>query len=436
MKPTIRHWLANRGRADAGFALPTVMLGVIAALGLGSGMVVASLSATAGVTRDTNTKSAFAVAEAGVSHALFRYNRYNTASLPCVNEAAGGQVVLEPAEDDGWCRPVTGTSSGGTYSYSVRPAATGLTIVSTGRFEGLSRRVEVEATYETRIGSGQVTPFADQQVLAKDGIAVGSGGRITADVGTQGQLSVTNGGKLSCEDAQAASTSFSNGEPCPISAPTFDLPPADPSVARVYNDNASLAGSACWSETTQQLTVGGRCRTLTLGVAGTTSTFYICKLTLDNSAQLHVAAGATVNIWFAPPEECGGDTVPFVGAPGSKILTPGTSPPTSLAFIVSDSPTTTSMVLGAGGRNWPSCNDNFVIYAPTTNVTLDTGPHVCGAIAGKTLSVGPGSSLTKNSLSGVWELPGSTGGPSPQYVVAEFLECTPTNASTTPDAGC
>jgi len=449
----IRERLARRrqGRTDAGFALPTVMLGVIASLGLGSAMVSASLSATAGTTRDTNSKSAFAVAEAGVSQALFRYNRFDTSnpsepSQPlCLNEAAGGQVVLEPVQTSppallGWCRPVTGSTSGGTYSYSVRPTAIGLTVVSTGTFEGLSRRIQVEAKYEAVPGNGGVTPFEDKQVFAKDGITINQGGRITADVGTYGTLTVGNGGQLKCDDAQAGATVFHNSKSstCQPATPDFELPTVDSTVAESTNQNALLTGSGChsWSETSKKLTISNSC-SLTLGTAGTTTDFYICKLTLNNSAQLRIAAGATVNIWFAPPEECAMDTVPYVGAPGSKILTPGTSPPTTLAFIVSDSPTTTSMVLGAGGHNWPACTDNFIIYAPTTNLTLSTGPHVCGAAAAKSISIAPGSSMTKSSLSGVWELPGSTGGLSPHYVSSKFLECTTkATAGATPDFGC
>ncbi len=63
---------------EAGFALPTVLLGLVAVFGLGAAMVSASLSGSTGVTRDTNTKSAFAVSEAGVSQALLRYNRFDT----------------------------------------------------------------------------------------------------------------------------------------------------------------------------------------------------------------------------------------------------------------------------------------------------------------------------------------------------------------------
>lgn len=431
---------SDRLLAQAGFALPTVLLGLVAAFGLGTAMVTSSLSTTSGVTRDTNSKSAFAVSEAGVSQALLRYNRFDTSTLPCLNEGSGGQVVLEATQSNGWCRPVTTSSSGGSFSYSVKPAAAGMTIVSTGFFDGLTRRVKVEAEYQAEPGSGGVTPFDGMQVFGKDSITIENGGRITADVGTYGALTVTNGGKLTCDDAEAGSSIFHNGNSstCVPTAPDFDLPAVDSSVAKVTNNNGLLAAGGChsWSSTSKLLTIPNSC-TLTLGAAGTTQDFYICKLTLTHSAQLYITAGATVNVWFAPPAECAGNTVPYVGVSGSKILTSGGSPPTNLAFLVSDSPTVTSMDLTAGGTgNWPACSDNFIIYAPTTNVIVNTGAHVCGGVAAKTLSVRTGASITKTSAAGVWELPGSTGGPVPHYVSSDFLECTPTNTTTTPNTGC
>src|SRR5215208_3930463 len=129
----------GRLRAQAGFALPTVLLGLVAVFGLGTAMVTSSLSATSGVTRDTNSKSAFAVAEAGVSQALLRYNRFDTSTLPCLNEDSGGQVVLEAPQSNGWCRPVTANTSGGAFSYSVSPGEDATTIVSTGYVDGVAR---------------------------------------------------------------------------------------------------------------------------------------------------------------------------------------------------------------------------------------------------------------------------------------------------------
>ncbi len=424
---------------EGGFALPTTLLGIVAAFGLGTAMVTSSLTAGSGVERDTDTKSAFAVSEAGVSQALLRYNRFDTSTHPCINEGAGGQVVLQAAQANGWCAPVSANSSGGSFSYSVKPEADGLTIVSSGFFDGLTRRIAVEADFEPQPGTGGVNPFDEMQVFGKDGITIANGGRITADVGTYGDLTVTNGGKLTCDDAEAGDYDFhnSNSSTCVPDAPDFDLPAVDSSVAETTNNNSLLATAGChsWVAATKALSIPNGC-TLSLGSAGVTHDFYVCKLSLTYSAQLFINPGATVNMWFAPPSQCGGETVPYVGVSGSKIRTGG-EPDASLAFLVSDSPTTTFMDLTAGGTgNWPDCSDNFIIYAPTTVVTVNTGAHVCGAVAAKTVDVREGASVTKTSGADGWELPGSTGGPTPHYVSSSFLECTAANTTTTPDSGC
>lgn len=434
----IRDTLSRAASQEDGFALPTVIVGIVVSLGLGTAMVVSAMSATSGTARDMDDKSAFAVAEAGVSQAIYRYNRFDTSdpATPCLAEVAGGQVVLDetgananPVQPTGWCAPVTGSSSGGTFSYSVKPEPTGIEIVSSGRFDALTRRVDVEAEYTTEPGNGGVSPFEDLQILGNE-ITISNGSSIDADVGSKSTLTVEKGGKLYCDEAQAAVSEFPKDPPCAVTAPSFDLPPVNSSLAKVDNDNALLTG-ACrtWSATRLTITCPTR-----FGTAGETHDFYVCKLT--NNSTITIAPGATVNFWFAPPSECANDTVPIVLKNGSKILTPG-EPPATLAFLVSDSTTPTSIYLSAGGwGHWPDASDNFIIYAPTSDVSMDKGQHMYGAIAANSISTASGGSFTKTSLSGTWELPGSTGGPVPHYIASQFFECLPRNPGSVPDAGC
>jgi hypothetical protein len=309
-------------------------------------------------------------------------------------------------------------------------------IVATGYYDGLSRRIEVAADYTAQPGNSGVDPFSDLQLIGNS-ITIENGSTITADVGARDELTVGNGGKLHCEEVQATSPSFPKGPPCTVAAPTFDLPLVDNTAVKASNDNALLSAAGCqsWSgSVTKLLTIG--C-SYTLGTAGVTRDFYVCKLTLNSAAQLTIPPGANVNIWFAPPEECGGNTVPYVGENGSKIRTQG-SPASTLAFIVSDSPTRTTMDLSAGGNGvWPECSDNFIIYAPTTDLTMSTASHICAGIAANSITTGPGSSITKTSLSSTWELPGSTGGSVSHFAATTFLECAPATATAaTPDTGC
>ncbi len=441
--------ISPRIRAEAGFALPTVMLGMLAAFGLGTAMIVSSVSAGTGTTRDTNTKSAFGVAEAGISQALLRYNSYTTTALkPCIAEGDGGQAYLDesgpladPPQPAGWCAPVTATTAGGTYRYDVKPAAVspgGLTIVSTGVFDGVTRRVKVGTTYVANPPPSGVTPFDQFQVLAKDSITLNSGPTVTANIGTNGALSLNSGSKINCEEAQYSSI-FINGAStisCTGTTPDFTLPDVDTTPASTTNDNAQI-GSGCWtySSSSKWLTVNSEC-SITLGQAGVTQNYYLCRLELNSASRLFIRNGATVNIWFGPPNLCGGIDQPFLNNSGSDIR-PVTLSGTraTLALLIHSSTTTTKVDFNSGGQ-WFDCNHSFIFYAPTTNLLINSGPHVCGAIAAKSLYMNSGASITKSAYAGTWELPGSVGASTPHYNATDFLECVVKNTSTIPDSGC
>ena len=82
-----------------------------------------------------------------------------------------------------------------------------------------------------------------------------------------------------------------NSSTCIPTAPDFDLPAVDSSVAKVTNNNALLAAGGChsWSATTKLLSIPNSC-TLTLGASGVTHDFYVCELSLTHSSQLYVTA--------------------------------------------------------------------------------------------------------------------------------------------------
>jgi type II secretory pathway pseudopilin PulG len=419
--------------AESGFALPTVLLGMLAVFGLGTAMVATSIGASSGSTRDIQSKSAFGVAEAGISAALMRYNRVTTTeATPCVTEDGANLWLTAPEPNatpdtaDDWCAPSTGNAAGGTYSYSVLPDPGGIVIVSTGDFGGIDRRVQVGTEYSENPGAPGQAVFADAQIKTHDYIHIGPGARITGDVATYGDLTISNGAKLYCDQAQANSVT---GDPCLVTDPSFDFPPVDSSAYALTNDNASLP--SCWSKTGTPPRISISGTECSLGVAGQTRNFYLCKMSIGSGKRLNVTGGANVNVWFAPPEQCANELVPFVVTSGAKIQTPGDA---TLALLVSDSPTVTSMDIDAGGQ-WDS-DLELIIYAPTTTFDLSSGPHLFGAIAGKNLQIANGATVTKTAGASSWVLPGTEGEGTPHFTMGDFIECRPTNASAVPDAGC
>ncbi len=441
--------LGRRARlqADGGFALPTVMLGMLAAFGLATAMVVSSVSAGSGTTRDTNTKSAFSVAEAGASQALLRYNSFTTtAAKPCVTEGPGGQAYLDesgaladPPQPTGWCAPVTATTSGGSYRYDIKPGAAGILIISTGVFDGITRRIKVGTTYVANPPPSGATPFDTFDVIAKDGITLNSGTRIAANVATNGTLDLNSGSRIYCDNAQYGSIVLNSGSSigCAGTTPNIDVPDVDTTPYRTTNNN-SLIGTGCWnySSVSKWLIVNSGC-SITLGQSGVTHNYYFCRLELNSGSRLFIRNGATVNIWFGPPNLCGNIDEPLLNNSGSDISPVSISGATTrLTMLVHSYPPKPTKVLFNSGGLWFDCNHSFLFYAPTTDLTLNSGPHVCGSVAAKSLYMNSGSTISKSVFGANWELPGSSGAVTPHFNASDFLECVPVNTSTTPDTGC
>src|ERR1044072_8039504 len=129
--------------SERGFAVPTVLLMTVAALGIASVGVMASIDSQGGIVRDQGSKTALSVAESGVDQALLYYNR---GVAPCTPAVAGA-----------WCGPVTGMSvNGGGVSYWARLGSGDdcevgnevecVEIVSLGTVDGGARRVGAVAS--------------------------------------------------------------------------------------------------------------------------------------------------------------------------------------------------------------------------------------------------------------------------------------------------
>src|SRR5688500_1772024 len=88
-------------RSEDGFAVPFVMLLMIAAFAMVSVGVVASVRAQQGTTRDKGSKVALAAAEAGVNQALLHYNRIVTTEPNTCLVHTGGSTFAEAPQSSG-----------------------------------------------------------------------------------------------------------------------------------------------------------------------------------------------------------------------------------------------------------------------------------------------------------------------------------------------
>ncbi|MBW8058827.1 MAG: hypothetical protein FVQ78_00540 [Solirubrobacterales bacterium] len=452
---------ARRLASEAGFAVPTVMLMIVAALGMAGVAVAVSVQGQGGTVRDQETKSALAVAESGVGQALLHFNRYGLVSEtnPCE------PVSATPPDAESWCAEVPGTTvNGGTVSYRVRPtsselpngelAFTALEVVSVGTLFGTTRRLEVSAS-----SSAGQDIFFEATVQSKDSIDLDSNSEIHAGTATNGDINLASEAKQ-CGTAtvgigkELTGSGYYADIECGTSGGTpledeISLPPVNQDDAPTNNNNDRLftqdrisgnKNTACFdgfngagkedaSCGPRELVIGSN-SSVTLGG----SVYSFCKLTLDSNSALYIAPNAEVTIYFDSPEACGyEDGVIQLALRSNSRITSAPGKAGSVAMLFVGSPdTSTKILLNSETAVDGPCEQNFVIYAPYTDIDLDSNTKFCGALAGKTVHLASFAQVWTSSGIGDFVLPLTA----PHYVADRFVDCTAAAATGAPDEGC
>ena len=450
--------VACRLASERGFAVPTVMLMTVAALGMAGVAVSASIQGQSGTVRDQGTKSALAVAESGVDQALLRFNRYGLvpAATPC---APVGSTVPEA---DGWCTEVAGTTvNGDPVSYRVQPTSsllpggeiawTELDVVSVGAVDAVTRRIAVHASSS----SGQDI-FVDADVQAEEGIVLDSNSEIHSGSATNGDITLAKNAEH-CGPASVGIGKELSGDgyysdiECTTAGTTLEgeisLPPVVQGEATVNNDNDRLfgedlisgkKGDACWNGVRGDGKVGS-CGPRELLVDNNSSVtlgggvYSFCKLTLKSNSSLYIAAGAQVKIYFDSPEACDYEsgTAQLELLSNSRITAAvGKAVNVALLFVGSKDVATTILLNSNTAVDGP-CEQNFVVYAPYTDIELDSNTKFCGAMAGKSVHLDSNAEVWTSSGTDIFVLPNTA----PHFVVDRFVDCS-TTATVVPDEGC
>ena len=432
---------------ESGFAVPVVLLALITAFALGSAALVSATNAQRGTVRDKDVKVALTAAESGVMEALLHYNRITTPDgTPCLT---GNPVSLNPVAGGGWCAPVSRSMSnvpGATFSYWVKPTvgtpAPGTTptmeIVSQGNAGGTVRKIKVEAP-----STSGLRPFAGNAgVIGLNSILLNSNAIINADVATNGSITMNSNAELHCDFAQVGPgrnvIQQGNAQydcPPPVQG-TTSLPPVNQGDVATNNDNDRLfaydtySGSQpVWDAGRRELTLNSN-TTLTLGG----SDYSFCRVILNSNTAIYTVAGSDVRIWFDSPENCGyaSGANQLTLNSNSRISATGGSPSKiAMLFVGSDTRRTTA-ILNSNTQANEACEQDFVVYAPRTDITMNSNSFFCGAIAGRTILGNSNTSLTQSNLSTDFELPNSFGD---HYTVDDFIDCATTDVSP-PDDGC
>jgi hypothetical protein len=458
--------LISRLSSEGGFAVPTVMLMTVAALGMASVAVMTSVNGQSGTVRDQGTKAALAVAESGVSQALLHFNR--------------GVPPCSAVEGD-WCGPVTGMSvNGGQVAYWARVASGEecevsnevecVEVVSQGTVNGVTRRVEVMASTlqdEDSTGGG---PFATASVLSKEDMILDSNAAIHTGTASNGHIQLKSNAKL-CgpatvgvgkEIAKDANAQYNADALCTSPASSYGqkeltLPPVNQGDAATNNDNdrfflQDVATSqskidACWEGLTPAGKESKLCKGRELYIDGNTavtlngSVYSFCKLTMRSNSNLFIAPNANVTIYFDSPEACGySDGVTQLEMAANTRITSATGDAVSVAMLFvgseSDPPLDTNILLNSNTSVNGPCDQNFVIYAPLTDVRLNSNARFCGAIAGETVHMDSNAEVWSASGSNEFNVPGVEIPPVPDHFVPyRFVECSSV-AAASPDDGC
>ncbi len=442
--------------------MPTVTLMLLAALAMAGVAVSTSIGGQGGAVRDQNIKTALGVAESGVEQALLQYNRYGLVpdTAPCA--PVGGTAP----DVEGWCPEVAGTTiNGGAVSYRVKPTSTEMSggkiawtemeVVSVGALAGVTRRVDVTAN-----SSAGQKMFVNATVKSKDGINVASNAEIHAGTATNGDINLEG---LQCGAATVGVGKGLNGKggyfsdiDCGIAGgepgeDEIDLPPVNQGGAATENDNYRLfaldqisgnkntacfngfsgSGKADKSCGARELVVGHN-SSVTLGGA----VYSFCKLRMDQNSSLYIAEGQEVLIYFDSPEACNyssGATqlelqsntriTPIAGKSGSAALLFVGSPDRSTNILLNSNTSVEEDVV---------CQQNFVIYAPYTDINLDSNTWFCGAMAGKTVNLKSHAEVWTSSGVQEFFLPLVA----PHYEATRFVDCTAAVVAGPPSEGC
>jgi hypothetical protein len=446
-------------------ALPTALLALVASFGLAAAAIFASVDAQNGTRNDSARKDAIAAADAGVSLAQLRLNRFQKLldeSTPCIGPM--GEALSETAPGSGWCPPVPEQTVGGgsfTYQMSAYHENAGISVVSVGTYGTVKRRVEVGM-----ISYNGKNVFADENLIGQDQISLEGDVDVETDIGTNGDIVGKGNAYLLCGDARHGIGKVGvepdcNGE---VLEGNKELPEVNaPSDIATNNSNCRLVPNCTgpnpeeeidtyigpngkerrtstnpWDPTKRTINVG---QGSTLSMGG--SDYFVCGLYV-NGGELIMLDNAHVRIFIDTPEDCGykpGETVTQVSVTGNGVIkatgyipevgsfdAPGIYVMGSSACAIPNSTECIGSKVVLDGTSGQT--NELVLYAPFSEIDIGGNATWIGMVAGKSIRLhgnphivaDPGIEPPDQTLSSLWER-------------THYVECTGGTASP-PDLYC
>jgi hypothetical protein len=208
---------------------------------------------------------------------------------------------------------------------------------------------------------------------------------------------------------------------------------------RLFNQDL-ISGSksrACWNGLDGNGAASANCGSRHLDIQQNTtvtlsgSIYSFCKLTMSSNTSLFISSGHSAVIYFDSPEHCGypSGTTQLDMASNTRISSNDGSP-VQLMFV--GSPTLRTQInMNSNTDINAACVQNFVVYAPLSDINMNSNSTYCGGLAAKTLHLDSNADIRTNAASQSFIVPPAA----PHFTVDRFVECTATTASP-PNSGC
>lgn len=242
--------------------------------------------------------------------------------------------------------------------------------------------------------------FAAGDVISDGWLDLSSNAKITGDVHANGNVTMSSNAEICGRLTHGGSFSKQGNarHNCgPRLQGTVALPPVDQGTVPMVNDNGQLQGGA-WDPASRTLQLGSnKSYVIPAGV------YSFCRISLSSNSRIYVERGDEVTIFFDTPENCGlasgavqltFNSNSMIDNTDSAMTSDGFDPRTKLRLLFTGSPfRPTQIRLNSNTMLPASCVLDLDIYAPHTDVVMNSNATYCGRLAAKTVDVSSNARL-------------------------------------------
>jgi len=440
--------LIHRLRGEHGIAIPLAVLSLMLVLTLSGVVLTQAVRTGDSANREQASKRAVQAADAGIDVAVFRADKVATDVNPCPIIGGTGFASYLTIGGEQWCPEVSeDLGDGKSYSYWVSaPDASGnRTVVASGTAEGVTRRVAVQIEKEPVQLFDEYGVSSDSDITLDSSSEIGQRSpALRTDARANGNITLNSSSNI-CGNAipgpgktvtDASSYGVCPGySTTPASAP-ITFPAVDDTVASVTNDNNRICKAALdpcspmsdvspnvWDNASRQLQLNS---SATLTLRG--SVYYFCSLALTSSSRLILDPPSTSKPVLIYIGNCPGAPSPVLWIQSSSRVESAPGKIVPVQFLVKGSTSSATTV------RWESSSAAVTptaVYAPNSNIVMESSARIQGAITGKTVSMSSNAQVIYDNR--VDQSPFD----STVQKSATYRECRPqAGAAQPPSAGC